>query len=155
VTATLTELDLAPPPEPIFVFVEGRPAPKGSRIAGRTKSGKGYTYPASVYEKGWVAEVTHEAKLVMRHRQTPEPPYEVDLTFYLKPSKRPKWPWPTVGDIDKYARAVIDGLVKGGCMSDDRHVCALTVRKQWADDQHPMGVIAEIRPEQGFRLSGQ
>lgn len=149
--ATITVLDLEGVPEPIFVFVEGRPAPKGSRIAGKTKTGKAYTYPASVYEKGWVAEVTHAAKLAMRHREMPEPPYEIDLTFYLKPSKRPKYPWPSSLDLDKLARAVIDGLVKGGCMKDDRHVCALTVRKTWARQDRPPGVIAEIRAEQGFR----
>jgi Holliday junction resolvase RusA-like endonuclease len=151
VSATLTEIVLEDVAEPIFVSVEGRPAPKGSRIAGKTKAGKAYTYPASTYEKGWVEEVKHETQLAMRHRQTPAPPYEIDLTFYLSASKRPAYPWPTQQDLDKLARAVIDGLVKGGALVDDRHVCALTVRKTWAREDRPMGVIAEIRPEQGFR----
>jgi Holliday junction resolvase RusA-like endonuclease len=151
VSATLTEIVLEDVPEPIFVAVEGRPAPKGSRIAGKTKAGKAYTYPASTYEKGWVEEVKHATQLAMRHRQPPDPPYEIDLTFYLSPSKRPVYAWPTQQDLDKLARAVIDGLVKGGAMVDDRHVCSLTVRKTWAREHRPMGVIAEIRPEQGFR----
>jgi Holliday junction resolvase RusA-like endonuclease len=151
VSATLTEIGLEDVAEPIFVLVEGRPAPKGSRISSKTKAGKAYTYPASTYEKGWVQEVKHATQLAMRHRLTPDPPYEIDLTFYLSPSKRPAYAWPTQQDLDKLARAVIDGLVKGGAMVDDRHVCSLTVRKTWARDDRPMGVIAEVRPEQGFR----
>jgi Holliday junction resolvase RusA-like endonuclease len=145
VTATLRAIELA---EPIVVDIEGRPAPKGSRIAGRTKSGKAYTYPASTYEKGWVAEVKHATQLVMRHRETPPPPYAVTLTFRLNKARRSTYDWPTGADIDKLARAVIDGLVKGGAMSDDRFVCTLTAQKVFTrTDQNP-GVIAEVVSEQ-------
>lgn len=131
--------------EPITVVVEGRPAPKGSRIAGKTRTGKAYTYPASTYERGWVAEVTHAAKLVMRHRQTPPPPYEVRLVFHMPKGKKAKYPWPPSPDLDKLARAVIDGLVKGACMTDDRHVCALTATKVFSAPDQMVGVHAEVR----------
>jgi Holliday junction resolvase RusA-like endonuclease len=145
VTATISVLDPSVP-EPITVVVEGRPAPKGSRIAGKTN--KAYTYPASTYERGWVAEVTHATKLIMRHRETPEPPYEVRLTFYLAKGKKVKYPWPPSPDLDKLARAVIDGLVKGAAMVDDRHVCTLTAKKVFAAHGQIIGVHAEVLPLQ-------
>ena len=134
--------------EVIEVAVEGRPAPKGSRIAGRTKTGHTYTRPASKYEEPWIEAVKAAAQIVMRHHETPAPPYEVRLEFHLKRAKerRKDAPeWPTVGDVDKLARAVIDGLVKGGAMQDDRHVTALTATKRFADPGEPTGVIAGIR----------
>lgn len=142
---TITIRELA---EPIVVEVEGRPAPKGSRIAGKTKSGKAYTYPASTYERGWVAEVKHATSLVMRHRETPPPPYAVTLTFRLNKARRSTYDWPTGPDIDKLARAVIDGLVKGGAMSDDRFVCSLTAIKVFTQTGQNQGVIAEVSSEQ-------
>lgn len=141
----MTVLDLEHVPEPITVVVEGRPAPKGSRIAGKTKAGKSYTYPASTYERGWVAEVTEATKLVMRHRQTLPPPYAVQLVFHMPKGKKAKYPWPPTPDLDKLARAVIDGLVKGAAMVDDRHVCALTATKQFAVAGQTVGVHAEVR----------
>ena len=132
----------------IVVDVLGRPAPKGSRIAGKTKAGKAYTYPASTYEKGWVEEVSHATKLIMRHHSTPEPPYHVDLTFRLVKARRSIYVFPTGPDIDKLARAVIDGLVRGGAMRDDRYVTTLTVRKIFAVSDQEMGVRAEVSSEQ-------
>ena len=134
--------------EVIEVAVEGRPAPKGSRISGRTKDGRTYTRAASKYEQPWVDEVKRQTQIVMRHHETPPPPYEVALEFHLKKAKsRPKNApdYPTVGDVDKLARAVIDGLVKGGAMQDDRHVTSLTADKRFARPDEPTGVIARIR----------
>jgi len=134
--------------EPIVVEIQGRPAPKGSRMAGKTKAGKAYTYPASTYEKGWVAEVTHATQLVMRHHPTPPPPYAVTLTFRLLKARRSIYSFPTGPDLDKLARAVIDGLVRGGAMTDDRWVCTLTARKIFATSEAEMGVRAEVLSEQ-------
>lgn len=132
----------------IRVQIEGRPAPKGSRIAGKTKEGKPYTYPASKYESKWVAAVAEATHQIMRHRQTPVPPYSVDLTFLIavtRPRNRKRaGPWPTQHDIDKLARAVVDGLVKGNAMEDDRHVTELRVRKRWTREGEQSGVIADV-----------
>lgn len=132
----------------IEIVVAGRPAPKGSRIAGRTKDGRSYTRAASKYEQPWVEDVKATAQIVMRHHDIPAPPYEVRLEFHLKKSQHRKKDapdYPTVGDVDKLARAVIDGLVKGGAMQDDKHVIALTATKRFAYPGEPTGVLAEIR----------
>jgi Holliday junction resolvase RusA-like endonuclease len=131
----------------IRVEVAGRPAPKGSRIAGKTKRGKFYTYPASRFEVPWVEAVTEATRVVMRHHQTPDPPYRVGLVLRIaRPSRGgpAAYPWPTQHDIDKLARAVIDGLVKGKALADDRHVLSLTVEKDFVSTDEEPGVTAQI-----------
>lgn len=134
----------------IRVQVEGRPAPKGSRIAAKTKEGKPYTYAASRYEAQWVASVAESTRQIMRHQPVLVPPYCVDLMFLIsltRPRNRKRaGPYPTRHDIDKLARAVIDGLVKGGAMEDDRHVVELRARKRWAQDAEQAGVVACVYP---------
>jgi Holliday junction resolvase RusA-like endonuclease len=132
--------------EVIRVDVAGRPAPKGSRNAGKTKHGKVYTYPASKHERPWVDAVTDATRVVMRHRTTPEPPYHVGLTLRIpKGRSRTSYPWPTQHDVDKLARAVIDGLVKGKALLDDRHVTSLTVCKLFVSNDEEPGVSASVQ----------
>ena len=40
-------------------------------------------------------------------------------------------------DLDKLARAVLDGIVAGGAIRDDAQVCVLAVEKVYADDAAP------------------
>lgn len=136
----------------IQIEVEGRPAPKGSRIMCSTKDGKTWTRPASKFEKPWVDEVKRAAQIVMRHHPMPEPPYDVDLYFYLQRPKNPRYGWPVKADIDKLARAALDGLVQGGAIRDDKHVTALTVRTAWAD-AHAPGVTALISGVESARIA--
>jgi Holliday junction resolvase RusA-like endonuclease len=131
----------------ICVEVVGRPAPKGSRIAGKTKRGKFYTYPASQHEAPWVAAVADATRVVMRHHPTPDPPYRVELVLRIARPLRgapSAYPWPTQHDLDKLARSVIDGLVKGKAMVDDRHVLLLTVEKDFVSTDEEPGVSAQI-----------
>jgi Holliday junction resolvase RusA-like endonuclease len=131
----------------IVIDVEGRPAPKGSRIAGRTKTGRTFTRPASRYEAPWVEAVKTAAQIAMRHHEQPAPPYRVALEFRLtKPGKyKAEMPWwSTKHDLDKLARAVLDGLVHGGAMADDRHVIALTATKRFAEPGESEGVNAQV-----------
>jgi Holliday junction resolvase RusA-like endonuclease len=128
----------------IEIEVEGRAAPKGSRIMGHTKAGQSFTRPASKFEKPWVDAVKTATQIVMRHHAMPDPPYDVDLHFYLQRPKNPRYGWPVKADIDKLARAALDGLVLGGAIRDDKHVTALTVHTAWAEARAP-GVTAQIR----------
>lgn len=133
-------------PSMIQIDVEGRPAPKGSRIHGRTSTGKSYTRPASKYEKPWTEEVKRQTQIVMRHNLPCQSPYRVELEFRLKRPQRNQHQqtWPTAHDLDKLARAVIDGLVLGGAMEDDRHVTALTVLKRYADPGEATGCACVV-----------
>lgn len=114
--------------------VPGAPAPKGSRIPGRRKDGSIFTRPASKGEKPWVETVA----LIARGHRPPggkplEPPYRVELTFVMPTPKRPSHEWPSVGDLDKLERAVLDGLKTGGLIVDDRHVTDLHSSKRFGD----------------------
>jgi Holliday junction resolvase RusA-like endonuclease len=131
--------------EMVCVEVAGRPAPKGSRTAAKTRHGKLYTYPASKHERPWVDAVADATMVVMRHRATPAPPYHVGLTLRIPKGRNSTNPWPTQHDLDKLARAVIDGLVKGKAMVDDRHVTSMTVCKLYAADGEEPGVTASVQ----------
>jgi Holliday junction resolvase RusA-like endonuclease len=125
------------------VEVEGRPAPKGSRIYGRNKKGQTFTRPASKYEKPWVDAVKAATALQMRHHEPIAPPYKIDLQIFVAASPRAAKPWPSQHDVDKLARAIVDGLVFGGAIGDDRDVIELHAHKSYANGR-PAGVIAEV-----------
>ncbi len=128
----------------IRVEVEGRPAPKGSRIAGISKAGNTFTRPASKYEKPWVEEVKRATQVVMRHHAQPERPYRVDVEVIVAPAIKPAFDYPANGDLDKLVRAVVDGLMLGGAIKDDRHITELTARKRYAEKGEPSGAVALI-----------
>lgn len=52
------------------------------------------------------------------------------------PAKRP--------DLDKLARAVLDGLVMGGVMADDSQVVSLNCAKVYARNGMPPGALVEV-----------
>lgn len=47
-------------------------------------------------------------------------------------------------DIDNYAKAVIDGLVKGRIIEDDGMITDLTILKRYIVDGHPEGVEIDL-----------
>jgi Holliday junction resolvase RusA-like endonuclease len=110
----------------VSLLVAGKPAPKGSRVF----YGKGRgSRESSVACKPWVEAVAYSAR-VNSFGGPLEPPYEVHLKFWMPEGKRPKYGWPSSdGDIDKLVRAVLDGLVQGGLLVDDRHVTKLVSEK--------------------------
>lgn len=127
----------------IEVFVDGRAAPKGSRIQGRTKSGHSFTRPASKYEKPWTEAVKAQVQIAARHQRL-EPPYALEMEFLIHAPRQKRYDWPTSADLDKLERAVIDGAVQGGAMVDDRHVTALTSTKRFAQKGERPGVYLRI-----------
>ena len=131
----------------IHVRAYGRPAPKGSQIAMKTKAGKAYTRSASKYEAPWINAVRDATRNAMRHATPIEAPYRIELVFYQAKPKAPAKDWPTANDLDKLARATIDGLVRGKAISDDRHVVDLHARKEYVADPDEAGVLAIISPQ--------
>ena len=125
--------------------VEGTPAPQGSKI--RTRFGM---RESSKRVKPWrelvqaaAAQAADSAGLF----GPLEPPYRVDMWFYItKPrTTRATHPVaPTVGDLDKLARAVGDALTSAGLIEDDRHIIKLTAEKAWAGGEKP-GAIIRVR----------
>ena len=129
--------------------VLGRPAPKGSRIQMRRKDGTPFTRAASKYEAPWVRAVRDACLSQMRHRTMAQPPYAVDLSFEIAPSKvangrKRNYTYPVQSDLDKLARAVLDGLVQGGAIKDDRYVIRLSASKRFAESEDAQGVWVSV-----------
>lgn len=123
--------------------VYGEPAPKGSRTAGTRRDGTRYTRPACKREHDWTEAVASQARwLGTQLDGLPAAPYAVELTFYLTRPARPAHAYPSRTDLDKLARCTLDGLVRGGVLTDDRHVIELRACKRWATA--PGGECASI-----------
>jgi Holliday junction resolvase RusA-like endonuclease len=126
------------------IRVEGRPAPKGSRNYGRSKAGVAYTWPASKHEKPWVEAVRDATREAVRRSDPIPPPYLVDIEIIIARGRQTTYAWPSQNDVDKLARAVVDGPVFGKAMTDDRHVIELRARKRFARSDEPPGAVAIV-----------
>ena len=71
-------------------------------------------------------------------------PVRVTLEFRFTRPAKPRHNYPTK-DLDKLCRAVLDGMVTGGIIEDDKHVTHLRASKTWVTDQQP-GVLIRIDP---------
>ena len=140
--------------------VQGPPAPQGSK----RHVGGGRMVEMSKAVGPWREAVRAEAQVV-RSREVPgsvmwrTTPMSVTIVFILArpvshwggqhhdagyirdsapkyPAKRP--------DLDKLARAVLDGLVMGGVMADDAQVVILHAYKKYAADGEAPGAIIEV-----------
>lgn len=117
----------------VALVVRGRIAGKGSRTIRPLPDGRVVTRPDSKYEKPFVRAVAESAAVRRAEGgDLPRAPYRVELDFYFDPPKRSAHPYPSRLDIDKTVRAVLDGLVAGGLLVDDRHVTELVARKSFA-----------------------
>jgi Holliday junction resolvase RusA-like endonuclease len=123
--------------------VKGHPAPKGSRTF---LGGGGASKESSDNCKPWVEAIVFAAKGQRPKGGDPlAPPYEIGLRFVMPRPADPKYDWPSRdGDLDKLARAVLDGLTQGGLILDDRHVVQLDTVKEFAEGGKSTGVSIVI-----------
>lgn len=122
--------------------VKGHPAPKGSRVF----LGGSASKESSDGCKPWVEAIAMSC-LGQRPKGAGllEPPYKIGLRFVMPRPKGPKYDWPSAdGDLDKLARAVLDGLTQGGLILDDRHVVQLDCSKEFAAAGKSTGVSIVI-----------
>lgn len=114
-------------------FVEGRPAPKGSKKLGA----HGQVIEMSKYIKDWVEVV---AMSCWGHKRfTAEIPLRVETTFYL----RRGWRTP---DGDKLTRGVWDGLQAGRMIVDDKYIVEWSgSRLRAADPAGRYGCLVTVR----------
>lgn len=144
--------------------VNGTPAPQGSK----RHVGNGRMVEMSKAAGPWREAVRAEASRAM---QLPFPgalvytdgprktgPQSVTIVFVLKrpaahygtgrnsgtvKDSAPRFPAGRP-DIDKLARAVLDGLVMGGVMADDGQVASLNVAKVYARNGEAPGALIEV-----------
>ena len=126
------------------IFVPGTPKPQGSV---RAYSARGKAYVAANHSDSfarWRNSVIDRAATSWKGE--PLEAAEVFIRFVFKPPKSwAKWyrehPMSHVHhkrpDIDKLARAVLDGLTAAGVLADDSNVCQLNLIKQYTDAAHP------------------
>lgn len=126
----------------VTFHVEGTPAPQGSKT--RTRYGM---FESSKRVKPWrdlVKAAAMKAGDDAALLGPLTPPYRVEMWFYIaKPrTSRAKHPVaPTIGDLDKLARAVGDALTSAGLIEDDRHIIKLVAEKAWAVDENPGAIV--------------
>ena len=109
--------------------VEGVPAPQGSK----RHVGNGRFIEASKFLPAWRAAIEEECR---RRFDSPlDGALDVELWFYLpKPSSVSRRFPSVMPDADKLARAVNDGLTKGGAIVDDSRIVNLSVYKRYSVD---------------------
>ena len=119
----------------------GIPAPQGSK----RHVGGGRMVEQSRAVGPWREAVRAETQRVMRGHMPIAGPVYVQIIFGLpRPKSLPKSQCHPVKrpDIDKLARAVLDGMVSGGAFPDDSQVVHLHAEKRYAGQ---VGTGAVIR----------
>lgn len=124
------------PTREVAFIVRGTPAPQGSKRA-FVVGNRARIVEDSKKSAPWRDSVSAAAADAMGGALPIDAPVEVIVTFLfvrpasVKPAKRP---FPSVKpDVDKLARAVLDGLTAGGVFSDDSRVIDLHAKKRYAD----------------------
>ena len=143
----------------IRVKVHGLPAPQGSK----RHVGGGVMIESSKAVAPWRERIAHETQDVIEAGARPysqREPVLVRITFwmprpgahygsrkgvpYVKDSAPSRPVTMRRNDIDKLARAVLDGITDGGALGDDGQVASLVVDKFFADAVFPVGCLITI-----------
>lgn len=130
-------------PRSLTFRVDGRPAPQGSKRA----VGVGRMIEMSRHLDPWRSAV--RAAATQKARAVGWKPmdcqHEVHITLYIKRPARPRRSWPgrSYGDVDKHARAVLDGLT-GPVLEDDADVDELHVTKIFTQPGAPAGAYISV-----------
>ena len=121
-------------------IVKGKPVPKGSRVAGISKSGVRFNREANKHVGPYMKLL--KASLIAQREGGPlRPPYSVHCVFYFAQPKEPSRP--RTGDVDKFARAALDALTQADVIEDDRHIVELLAIKRYGDPRTEIHV-AEV-----------
>ena len=146
------------------VFVPGRPAPQGSKLARPIYKGRGdakeFTGKVAQVESSkpglevWRADV-RAAFLTddnqPRFRFAKGQPVSVRLTFVMpRPvgmsRRKPTPPHTKRPDVDKLLRAVLDALTSAGVLADDCQVVEQYAAKRTADPDETPGCLIHVQP---------
>jgi crossover junction endodeoxyribonuclease RusA len=129
----------------VIIVVRGIPAPQGSK----RHVGNGRMVESSKAVGPWREAVRAETQQAMNHTVPSEGPVAVFINFYLpRPKSLPRKTTHHIKqpDLDKLARAVLDGLTAGGAWLDDAQVVRLQAQKNYAGGGGPAaGAVIEIR----------
>lgn len=110
-------------------LIHGKAVPKGSRVSGVTKTGVRFNRESNPHVGPWMKMATESFKSQCDSMLSP--PYKITASFYFEPPKERSWP--RTGDVDKFCRALLDAMVHGGVIEDDRHVIELSAVKRYGE----------------------
>ena len=115
--------------------VFGDPVPQGSKRAFVVKNRAVVVDDNKATLRSWRSQVVDAARAELNGEGPELGPVRVTLMFFLRQPKRPKAPVPiTKPDVDKLARAVLDGMTDAGVIRDDSQVTTLTARKRYTTE---------------------
>lgn len=120
-----------------FAFtIPGKAAPKGSRVAGVTKTGVRFNRESNPHVQIWMrhakATLTTAACEAQHIAWDKDTPLAVTVTFYVERPKKPTYEYPSRGDVDKLCRSLLDACT-GIVWADDSQVVHLEAVKAYAD----------------------
>lgn len=133
-------------PERLEVFVEGVPAPQGSK----RHVGGGRMIEMSKKLPAWRSAV-EKALQEAAGADFPafQPPLRVWAHFYLPKPKRSRYSGPYgPPDVDKLQRALGDSLQRAGIVADDSHITAWRADKAWSNRPGARIIIENMEGEQ-------
>lgn len=131
----------------------GYPAPQGSK----RHLGRGILVESSLHVKPWRQDVKQAAIASTPDHWDRSHPMTVSIVCRFKRPKghfgkkgiKPSAPTHpavrSVGDADKLARAILDGLT-GICYDDDSQVVSLSIQKRYCVGDEPQGALITVTP---------
>jgi len=129
-----------------FIGVSPIPCPR-PRIAVRGRFASAY-YPASY--KNWKEAAEAAITRELDSDAFPGTFYDIPLIVRIdNVVERPKTTkkFCPKGDVDNYAKSVLDALTAAGAWGDDDQVVELVVTKRFASAADPVGIHISIEPE--------
>jgi len=115
--------------------VFGDPVPQGSKRAFVVKNRAVVVDDNKATLKSWRSAVVDAARAELNGDAPELGPVRITLMFFLRRPQRPKAGVPIVKpDVDKLARAVLDGMTDAGVFRDDSQVTTLTARKRYTTE---------------------
>ena len=124
--------------------VFGDPIPQGSKRAFVVKNRAVVVDDNKAPLRSWRSAIVDAARAELNGDAPDLGPVRVTLMFFLRQPKRPKAPVPiTKPDVDKLARAVLDGMTDAGVFRDDSQVTTLTVRKRYTTEAPHLRVFVD------------
>ncbi len=108
----------------------GRPVPKGSRVAGVTKTGHRFNREANSNYEPYVKDARRQL-LEQFDDDMIAGPVELLVEFMYERPKKPSHDYPSRGDLDKLLRTVGDLLQHVGVIKNDSQITRVTAEKRF------------------------